>query len=227
MPRKSNEPERQCLVTRESLSKTEMIRFVLAPDGQVVPDLKMRLPGRGVWVTADRKILEQAVSKGLFARGFKSKTQDCKHLPDLVENQLRQHALSALSMTRKAGQIVTGFAKVEATIAQSPLLGLLHAADAAQDGQKKLAQALRRRFGSDHSIPVIRLFSADAMSKALGQGNVIHAALTAGSASHGFLKQAQMFEAFVIDDIEFSDRGSDSAVSGRASNEATEGNDRK
>ena len=76
MPRKSNEPERQCLVTRQSLSKTEMIRFVLAPDGQVVPDLKMRLPGRGVWVTANRQILEQAVGKGLFARGFKN--QSCR-----------------------------------------------------------------------------------------------------------------------------------------------------
>ncbi|MCV6546894.1 MAG: RNA-binding protein [Cohaesibacter sp.] len=223
MPRKSNEPERQCLVTRHSLSKTEMIRFVLAPDGQVVPDLKMRLPGRGVWVTADRKVLEQAVSKHLFARGFKTKIGDCEDLPDLVQRQLYMQALNALSMTKKAGQIVTGFAKVEATIAQSPLLGLLHAADAAQDGQKKLAQALRRRFGSDHTIPVIRLFSADAMTKALGLGNVIHAALTAGSASQGFLKQAQMFEAFVAGDIEFSDRGCDEPASGRALREGNRG----
>ncbi|MCT4655541.1 MAG: RNA-binding protein [Cohaesibacter sp.] len=227
MPRKSDETERQCLVTRQSLSKAEMIRFVLAPDGTVVPDLKMRLPGRGVWVTAQKEILQQAVRKGLFARGFKSRISGCEDLPDLVEEQLKRSVLSSLSMTRKAGQIITGFAKVEAAIAQSTLLGLLHAADAAQDGQKKLAQAVRRRFGSDHRIPVIRLFSADALSTALGQGNVVHAALTAGSASKSFITQAQMLEAFVSQDSELSDRWSGSPASDKASAEAIEGNDRK
>ena len=93
--------------------------------------------------------------------------------------------------------------------------------------KKKLAQALRRRFGSDHSVPILRVFSADAMSKALGQGNVIHAVLTAGSASQSFLKQAQMLQAFAGQDIEFSDRSANGAASGRASDEATEGNDRR
>lgn len=173
-----------------------MIRFVLAPDGQVVPDLKQRLPGRGVWVTARYDIIQTAAQKGMFARGLKEKTQDCGMLAALVSEQLEKSCLSALSMTRKAGQIVTGFAKVESTIAQSPLMGLLHAADAAEDGKKKLAQALRRRYGSDDRVPVIRLFSAQELSTALGQGNVVHAALLAGSASKSFLEQARMLEAF-------------------------------
>lgn len=196
MPRAKEQTERQCLVTRQILPKAEMIRFVLAPDGQVVPDLKQRLPGRGVWVTARYDIIQTAAQKGMFARGFKEKTQDCGMLAALVSEQLEKSCLSALSMTRKAGQIVTGFAKVESTIAQSPLMGLLHAADAAEDGKKKLAQALRRRYGSDDRVPVIRLFSAQELSTALGQGNVVHAALLAGSASKSFLEQARMLEAF-------------------------------
>lgn len=196
MPRAKEQTERQCLVTRQILPKAEMIRFVLAPDGQVVPDLKQRLPGRGVWVTARYDIIQTAAQKGMFARGLKEKTQDCGMLAALVSEQLEKSCLSALSMTRKAGQIVTGFAKVESTIAQSPLMGLLHAADAAEDGKKKLAQALRRRYGSDDRVPVIRLFSAQELSTALGQGNVVHAALLAGSASKSFLEQARMLEAF-------------------------------
>lgn len=173
-----------------------MIRFVLAPDRTVVPDFKMKLPGRGVWVTADRKIVEQAADKGLFARGFKEKTQSCEGLTQLVAEQLEKGCLSSLSMTRKAGQIVTGFAKVESAIAQGGTIGLIHAADAAEDGQKKLAQAMRRHLGSDRELPIVRRFSADALSKALGHGNVVHAALLAGTASKSFLKQVAMLQAY-------------------------------
>lgn len=196
MPPKNEQTERQCLVTRETLPKAEMIRFVLAPDGTVVPDLKMRLPGRGVWVTADFELIQQAAQKGLFARGFKEKTQNCDNLAELVAKQLEKSCLSALSMTKKAGQIVTGFAKVEAAIAQNPIMGLIHAADAAEDGQKKLAQAMRRVYGREYEIPVIRMFSADELSIALGLGNVVHAALLAGSASKSFVKQATILSRF-------------------------------
>ena len=196
MPRKSEQTERQCLVTRQVRPKAEMIRFVLAPDGSVVPDLKQRLPGRGVWVTAKHDVIEQASQKGLFAKGFKEKTQNCVDLADLVAVQLTKGCLSALSMTRKAGQIITGFAKVESAIAQKSVIGLIHAADAAEDGQKKLAQAMRRRFGSEQTVPMVRSFSAEALSNALGQGNVVHAALLAGSASRSFVNQAVMLEQY-------------------------------
>lgn len=194
MPRKSEQTERQCLVTRQIQPKAEMIRFVLAPDGSVVPDLKQRLPGRGVWVTAKHEIIAQAAQKGMFAKGFKEKTQDCANLADLVAVQLTKGCLASLSMTRKAGQIITGFAKVESAIAQKSVIGLIHAADAAEDGQKKLAQAMRRRFGSEKTVPMVRSFSAEALSQALGQGNVVHAALLAGPASRSFVNQAVMLE---------------------------------
>ena len=217
MPRKSEQTERQCLVTRDVLPKSQMIRFVLAPDLTVVPDLKMRLPGRGVWVTAQFEIVEQAANKGLFARGFKEKVSNCEGLADLVAEQLEKGCLSSLSMTRKAGQVVTGFAKVESAIGQGGTIGIVHAADAAEDGQKKLAQAVRRHFGREHELPVIRRFSAEALSTALGQGNVVHAALLAGSASRGFLNQVAMLEGY----LQPTSRDSDSDRKDRAAAKAS------
>lgn len=196
MPRQEEQTERQCLVTRDVLPKSEMIRFVLAPDKSVVPDLKKRLPGRGIWVTARHDVIQQAQEKGLFARGFKEKVQPGEGLAELVSDQLQKACMASLSMTRKAGQIVTGFAKVEAAIAQGQVIGLIHAADAAEDGQKKLAQVKRREYGRETNMPIVRTFSADRLSQALGLGNVVHAALLAGSASKSFLETAVMFDAY-------------------------------
>ena len=205
MPRKSEETTRHCLVTRDILPKTEMIRFVLAPDTSVVPDLKMRLPGRGVWVTSKKELVEDAVRKGLFARGFKQKVELRDGLADLIAEQMEMGCLSALSMARKAGQVVTGFAKVEAAIGQASAIGLIHASDAAEDGQKKMAQIVRRTFGCDDELIVVRRFSAEALSTALGQGNVVHGALLAGSAGKAFLKQVVRLDAYAQPDIRDSD----------------------
>ncbi len=200
-----------------------MIRFVLAPDLSVVPDLKMRLPGRGVWVTANYNLVKQASDKGLFARGFKQKVQKCDDLAELVENLMASGCLSALSMTRKAGQIVTGFAKVETSIAQRGAIGLIHAADAAKDGQNKLSQAVRRHYGSDCELPSIRRFSAEALSNALGYGNVVHAALLAGSASKSFIKQVAALEAYLQPIEPDSNSCPDGRTAGQASAGGSEG----
>lgn len=187
---------RQCLVTRDNLSKAEMIRFVLSPDDCVVPDLKMRLPGRGVWVKANRDLVDEAVRKNLFSRGFKQAVTIDENLSDLIGKQMEKRCLSALSMTKKAGQIVTGFTKVQSSIAQYRPYGLIHAVEAAEDGQRKLAQTMRRYYGSETGCPIIRYFSAEKLSMALGLENVIHAALLAGSASQGFLDLGIRLEAY-------------------------------
>nr|WP_321442649.1 RNA-binding protein [uncultured Cohaesibacter sp.] len=217
MPRKSEQTTRQCLVTRDILAKGEMIRFVLAPDDGVVPDLKMRLPGRGVWVTARMELVQQAIQKGLFARGFKQKVTLPDGLAELVAEQMEQGCLSALSMARKAGQIVTGFAKVETAIAQGSAIGLIHASDAAEDGQKKLAQVVRRHLGSDGELPLVRRFSAEALSTALGQGNVVHGALLAGSAGKAVLNQVARLDAYLQPDMRDSDSGQDKRLAADAS----------
>src|SRR5579871_5287276 len=104
--------ERLCIATRQVRPVGALIRFVIGPDGAVVPDLKRRLPGRGVWVTARRQAVAEAVRRRLFGRGLKAEVRVSPELPDAVERLLEQSALNALSIARKAGLVVHGFAKV-------------------------------------------------------------------------------------------------------------------
>src|SRR5262249_3678007 len=123
----------------------EMIRFVVGPDGAAVPDLKRRLPGRGIWITATRQALRGAIARKAFARAFK---RDVRLGPDLVETTERlieRAALDALAMCHKAGKVAIGFANADAALARARVAGLLHAAEAAPDGTRKLAAALHRR----------------------------------------------------------------------------------
>jgi predicted RNA-binding protein YlxR (DUF448 family) len=174
-------PERTCAVTREKATPEAMLRFVLGPDHGVVPDIKRKLPGRGVWIGLSRRLVAQAVKKQVFVRGLKDKALAAPDLPDLVEDLLRRDALQALSLANKAGLVTTGFVKVEKAIEAGDVGALLHARDGAADGKRKLGQALRRRFGSEGK-PEIGLFSSEEIDAALGRGHVVHAALGNGAA---------------------------------------------
>ncbi len=121
----------------------ELIRFVVGPDG-VVPDLKRKLPGRGLWVTADKATLNDAVARKVFARGFKREVRVTPELVEQTERLLVRAALDALAIAGKAGLVAAGFAKVEAAIARDAVVGLIHASDAGADGVAKLAGALRQ-----------------------------------------------------------------------------------
>jgi len=188
-PRKAD-ATRTCIVSRETMPIADLIRFVLAPDGSVVPDLKRNLPGRGVWVKASRAAVDQAVAKRLFARGFRTGVTVDPHLGALVDRLLTDQALGTFGLARKAGSVVTGFAKVEAAVVRERLAGLVQAAEAGDDGVAKLTAALRRRFGGEVGCPVVRIFSGAQLDLALGRSNVIHAALLAGRASEIFLERA-------------------------------------
>jgi predicted RNA-binding protein YlxR (DUF448 family) len=175
----------------------EMIRFVLSPDGAAVPDLKRRLPGRGIWITATRQALRTAVARKVFARSFKRDVRVAPDFVDSTEQLLERAALDALAIVRKAGSVAAGFAKVEAAIARDPVVGLLHAAEAAPDGTRKLAGALRQRFEDKADrIAVIRAFTSAQLDLALGRPNVIHAALLAGPASETFLARVERLDRF-------------------------------
>jgi uncharacterized protein len=185
MPRR--EPERSCIVTREVRSPEELIRFVVGPDGTVVPDLRHRLPGRGAWVTADAETVRQAVKRRLFSRAFKAEVKVPPTLAEDIEAALRQDLRQALSLANKAGAVTSGFAKVEAAIAEGNVAALVHAAEAAEDGRRKLAGALRKRFGEAISaVPVIDEITGPELDLALGRPNVIHAAVAAGPGGDGF-----------------------------------------
>lgn len=191
MPRKNEPTERTCAVTREVLPVTELLRFVMAPDKTVVVDVKGTLPGRGVWVTAKKSVVLEAIKKRAFARGFKEQVNAVEGLADHTYELLEQAALGALSMSRKAGNLVTGFSKVEAALNKENVLALVHATDASEDGVRKLAANAASRFEKVNRPKVVRLFTSEQMSTHLGRENVIHAALLAGDAGRNFLKHAQ------------------------------------
>src|SRR5262249_60793745 len=130
--------ERVGVVCRAVKRVAEMIGFVVSPEGAVVPDLKARLPGRGVWVTASRAAVAAAVARKAFGRGFKRDVRVSPDLVGLTEGLLERRALDALAMAHKAGRVAAGFAKVEAALASEPVVGLIHAADARPDGRRKL-----------------------------------------------------------------------------------------
>ena len=189
-PPRKGDVLRTCIVSRETKPLSELIRFVLGPDGTVVPDLKRNLPGRGVWVEAREASVAKAVAKRLFARGFRTSAVADPGLAALVDRLMSEQALGTFGLARKAGLVVTGFAKVEAAVAREPIAGLVQAAEAGADGIAKLTAALRRRFGGEIGCPVVRIFSGSQLDLALGRSNVIHAALLAGRASEIFLERA-------------------------------------
>jgi predicted RNA-binding protein YlxR (DUF448 family) len=186
--------ERLCAVSREVKPVDFMIRFVIGPDG-VVPDLKRKLPGRGLWITADKHTLKDAVAKNVFARGFKRELRVTPALVEETERLLMRSALDALAIAGKASLVVAGFAKVEAAIAGEDIVGVIHALDAGAYGVTKLAGALRRR-GNSGPIAVIQAFTTGQLDLALGRSNVVHAALLAGPANDTFLARFARLERF-------------------------------
>ena len=181
-------PERTCIVTREKHSPDDMIRFVLGPDSAVVPDLRRKLPGRGVWVSCSSKTVAEAVRKQAFGRGFKTQAKASDHLAADVEALLERDALQGLSIANKASLIVSGAAKVEAAIEKNAVLALIHATDGSADGIRKLDQALTRRFGDEaKAVEKLQLFASAQLDLALGRTNVIHAAVKRGAAGDLFL----------------------------------------
>ncbi|WP_428687096.1 RNA-binding protein [Roseibium sp.] len=198
MPRKNEPTERQCAVTREVHPVSSLIRFVLDPEGQVIPDLKRKLPGRGVWVTAAKDVVAVAEKdrKKIFGRGFKSEVRVEPGLAERVDELMERSALQALSMTRKAGDLVTGYAKVEAALRGGTVAGLIHASDAAEDGVRKLAAVAAGGNETANGCQIVRLFDSMQLDLALGRSNVIHAALLAGQASENFLARVRDVERF-------------------------------
>jgi predicted RNA-binding protein YlxR (DUF448 family) len=194
--------ERTCIVNRRAGSPEGLIRFVLGPDGAVVPDLKARLPGRGAWVTATRAAIAEAVRRKLFARAFRTDVVAPADLADLVDRLLEAQALASLSLANKAGAVVAGFSKVEAALGSDTAAGLIHAADASDDGVRKLGQVLRRIYGDEpDNVPRVTAFTSLQLDLALGRMNVIHAALLAGGPSENALARCTALEVYRTGDV--------------------------
>jgi predicted RNA-binding protein YlxR (DUF448 family) len=186
---------RACALTRVRRPKHELIRFVLGPDGAVVPDLKEKLPGRGVWLTAAHDAVAEAAKRNLFARALKAQAKVPEGLAVQVDRLLAEAALSALSLANKAGEAVFGNAKVGEAIAKGRVLALVHAREAAEDGCRKL-DGKARGMSEEGPIPSIRAFGVDELSLASGRPNVIHAALIQGGAARNVLTAASRLERY-------------------------------
>ena len=169
---------RRCIVSGEILPEGRLMRFAVAPDGEVVPDVDAKLPGRGLWVRAERKAVEQAVAKGLFSRAAGESVKADAGLASRTEVRLVERMLDHLGLGRRAGELILGFDQVERALRgpNAPAV-IIEAADAAPDGQRKLQAAAR----SAGVVPfVIAPFNSAELSLALGRSNVVHAALKSG-----------------------------------------------
>lgn len=176
-------PERKCIATGDVQPKSGLIRFVTGPGGQVVPDILGKLPGRGVYVVADRTALDKAVSKKLFARGLKQPVQVADDLTDEVERQLLRRLVDLISLSRKSGHAVAGYEKVKDWLSKEQALILIQAKDGSGRGKSKLS--------TPHFGHYIGWLSADELGMAFGRQTVIHAALASGGLAQRVVEEAQ------------------------------------
>ncbi len=186
---------RMCAVSREVRPIDELIRFVISPQGDIVPDLKRKLPGRGMWISASRQAVAEAVRRHQFRKAFKRELRIPPTLPADIEALLIRSVTEALGIAAKAGQVVAGFGKVESALREGTVEVLIHASDGAPDGIRKLATLARQNGGNRGAkpqIPVVTALKSVELDLALTRSNVIHAALLAGPASKSFLSRSQM-----------------------------------
>jgi uncharacterized protein len=200
---------RMCAVSREQRPISELIRFVVSPTGEVVPDIKRKLPGRGLWVSASRAVVAEAVRRHQFSKGFKRDVRAAATLAADTENLLAQSVIEALAIAAKAGQVLSGFAKVEGVLT-APRRGvavqaLVHAADGGADGIRKLNALARQNAGNRAEMgefPIVTALTSAELDLALGRSNVVHAALLAGPASKTFLSRSQILVRYRLADAD-------------------------
>lgn len=179
---RSDGPERKCLATGEVQPKYGLIRFVVGPDDQVVPDVMGKLPGRGFYVAADRAALEQAVAKKLFARGAKQPVKVPEDLVDRIEAMLARRVIDLISLQRKSGKAVAGYEKTKGWLQTEEAQVLIQAVDGSGRGKSKLS--------TPHYGTYIGWLTADELGLAFGRQTVIHGALASGGLTQRVVEEA-------------------------------------
>jgi uncharacterized protein len=182
----SEGPDRKCIATGEVQPKSGLVCFVMGPDGQVVPDILGKLPGRSVYVSADRAALETAVKKKLFARGFKTQVTVPEGLVEEIERQILRRLVELISLARKSGNAVAGYEKVKDWLSKEQAQVLIQAIDGSGRGKSKLS--------TPHFGTYIGCLTADELGMAFGRQTVIHAALASGGLSKRVVEEAQRLQ---------------------------------
>ncbi len=195
-----NVPVRTCIVERARKERPFLLRLVLSPQGSAVPDIKGNLPGRGVWVTAKKEIVAEAVKRRAFQRAFRKPVLVAENLPLQVEELFKQSALERLSICNKAGLVVVGFAKVDEALNRGEIAGLLHASGAAEGGKAKLDRKFAALYSGKDHIPPKNCFTSAEISLAAGSTNVIHAGVKDGGASRAFFEALDRLSGYCTGD---------------------------
>lgn len=184
---------RQCIVTRKVLPEDQLIRFAVGPEGAVVPDVARKLPGRGLWVEAERGVVEQAVKKGAFSRAAKARLAAPADLADQVESLLKRRILQGLGLARRGGELISGNDRVTEALKEQRVAWLVEAADGSPDGRRKLLAIARH---ASKPPRLMGVFSGDELSLALGLENVIHLAFLAGRGVERWTVDVQRLSGF-------------------------------
>ena len=185
--------ERRDIVSGQVMDEGALVRFVAGPGGLVVPDLARKLPGRGLWVAADRASVETAVKKGAFSRAAKAKLAASADLADQVETLLRRRLLDGLGLAKRAGELISGFEKVASTLNAGKAAWLIEASDGAADGRRKILNVARK---SPKPPQLCGLFDAEELGLALGAENVIHTAFLAGRGADRWTNDVRRLSGF-------------------------------
>ncbi len=191
-------PKRRCIATGEVMPADALLRFVVGPEGNLVADLGRELPGRGIWVSGRREVLERAVEKRLFARAAKAAVTVAEDLPAQIETAMRRRCLALLGLARRAGQLTLGYEKVRAALAADRTAIVIAARDASLKGRQKLLSGSAGGNGG-RAAPgrlVVDLFMIDELSLALGRENVVHAALRDGGLADRFVCECRRLADF-------------------------------
>lgn len=175
-------PERKCIVTGEAQPKGGLVRFAVSPDGLLVPDVLEKLPGRGIWVSASRAALDQAVKKKAFARAARQPVTVPEGLADLVEQALARHVVELIALARKSGDAVSGFEKVKDWLSKDIADVLVQASDGSGRGKSKLS--------TPHGGHFIGWLTGDEIGLAFGRETAIHAALASGGLAKRVVDEA-------------------------------------
>ena len=185
---KENNPNRTCIVTGEEKTKEQLLRFTLTPDNQVVPDFNKKLPGKGFYITNSRTVLEQALNKNIYKKLGKNVTV-MPNLIEIVENVLKNRALEAINLAKKAGSLITGFEKVKENLQKGKVAFIIEASDAGDDGADKIRAAAK-------DTEILTLFSVEELDQALNKVNTVHSALLKGNMADMVRSQLHRWQDF-------------------------------
>ena len=188
-PPEGKSPERKCLISGAVLPKERLIRFVVGPDDVVTPDIEGKLPGRGMWLSASRDVINRACAKNAFARAARKKVVIPGNLAETVETLLTGRCLNLLGLARRSGDVVAGFEKVRSLLSKQEAGLLLAACDGAEDGRKKIKAWAR-------TAPLVTLFTSDQLGGAIGRETAVHVVVVPGKMAKRLLSLCEKLNGF-------------------------------